>query len=213
MGIISPLIGGIVGGIVGIFIWVEVGYLTHYEIGWIAWGVGGLVGLGVRYAAYMFEQEANTVLGFLSAGMAICSIFIAKYIVFVLFTNNLSSTLDNLVIPNEEQSFIAEIADQIIEQKTQAGATIQWPSEMNAEEASAKEDYPPQIWQEAEKKWNKLSASERDQRKQDLQNKLESIKESLRPNFSDTFRALDLLWFALATITAFKIGIGTYGTD
>jgi hypothetical protein len=34
-----------------------------------------------------------------------------------------------------------------------------------------------------------------------------------RPDFADFFSPWDLLWFALATITAYRIGAGTYGDD
>ena len=57
MGMIGPVIGGIFGGMVGVFIWVEVGYFTHYEVGWIAWGVGFLVGFGVRSPPTWAEKK------------------------------------------------------------------------------------------------------------------------------------------------------------
>ena len=34
-------------------IWVFVGYYAHREVGWIAWGIGFLAGLGLRYVAYL----------------------------------------------------------------------------------------------------------------------------------------------------------------
>ena len=40
------IIGGALGGLIGAVIWAGISYFTGYEIGWIAWGVGGMVGLG-----------------------------------------------------------------------------------------------------------------------------------------------------------------------
>jgi hypothetical protein len=214
MGMLRPILGGIIGGVVGVFIWVEVGYFTHLEVGWIAWGVGFLVGVGVRYAAYMGEQEASTALGFMSAGMAICCILIAKFLVFTLLIKDISSSFDNIAFNvNYDESAIAELANEIVTQKNKQGTEIKWPEGMTAEDASAKEDYPPQIWQEAEKKWNQLDPQEREKKKQDMKKETDLLKHLFTPSFKDSFRFWDLLWFALATITAYKIGIGTYGTD
>ena len=43
-------LGGLVGGAIGAAIWAGIVYAIHVEIGWLAWGVGALVGLGVRLA-------------------------------------------------------------------------------------------------------------------------------------------------------------------
>ena len=59
MAAIRWLVGGLIGGATGVVIWVLIGYFAHYEVGWIAWGVGFLTGLGVRYAAYLNGEEAS----------------------------------------------------------------------------------------------------------------------------------------------------------
>lgn len=40
------LVGASVGGVVGAIIWGALAYMTGFEIGYVAWGVGGLVGFG-----------------------------------------------------------------------------------------------------------------------------------------------------------------------
>ncbi|MEJ2510629.1 MAG: hypothetical protein P8Y72_03430 [Anaerolineales bacterium] len=42
------IIGGAIGGLLGAVVWAAVTYLTEYQIGWLALGVGYLVGIGVR---------------------------------------------------------------------------------------------------------------------------------------------------------------------
>jgi hypothetical protein len=42
--------GALVGGFIGMMIWFLLIKWTHYEIGWIAWGVGLLTGVGARVA-------------------------------------------------------------------------------------------------------------------------------------------------------------------
>jgi hypothetical protein len=43
----SALVGGLVAGAIGAGIWAVIAYFTGFELGWIAWGVGLLVGVGV----------------------------------------------------------------------------------------------------------------------------------------------------------------------
>lgn len=40
------LLGAVAGGLIGAAIWAAITYLTGYEVGYVAWAVGGLVGLG-----------------------------------------------------------------------------------------------------------------------------------------------------------------------
>jgi len=42
----TALLGGALGALVGACIWAAVSWATHLEIGWVAWGVGCLVGAG-----------------------------------------------------------------------------------------------------------------------------------------------------------------------
>ena len=48
MNMIGALVGGVVGGLIGAAAWAAVTYFSGWEIGLIAWGIGGLVGLGVH---------------------------------------------------------------------------------------------------------------------------------------------------------------------
>ncbi|HEX3659054.1 MAG TPA: hypothetical protein VHV55_24920 [Pirellulales bacterium] len=62
-------------------IWVLVGVVTHYEVGWIAWGVGFLTGAGLRYAAYLGGDEESVLQGVLAGGLAIVAVLAAKFLV------------------------------------------------------------------------------------------------------------------------------------
>ena len=42
----TALLGGALGALVGACIWAAVSWATHLEIGWVAWGIGCLVGAG-----------------------------------------------------------------------------------------------------------------------------------------------------------------------
>jgi hypothetical protein len=78
MGMIRGIVGGLVGGVAGAAVWVLVGFLSHYEVGWIAWAVGFLVGFGVRYSAYLGGQDASFGKGILASVIAVGAIVTAK---------------------------------------------------------------------------------------------------------------------------------------
>ena len=71
------LIGGLVGGIVGVAVWIGVG-MAGYEVGWIAWGIGALAGIGTR-----IFNETDTPMGALSATLiAAGMVVLGKYAVY-----------------------------------------------------------------------------------------------------------------------------------
>ncbi len=217
MGVFRWIVGGFAGATIGILIWVAVGYFTQYEVGWIAWGIGFLVGVGVRYGAHLGDQDEGVAQGILASCMAIGAIVTAKFLLFSTLVSGVDAErLRELadLIRYDQEAMVASIADEIAEEMMDRGATINWPPGMTYEEAFRQADYPPELWQQAELRWNQLGAQEQQERTQQrrmLATMLSSV--SLRPDFSDFFSPWDLLWFALATITAYRIGVGTYGDD
>lgn len=75
LGFLAWPIGGAVGGLAGAAIWAAIAYATEHEIGWIAWGVGLLVGLGVRFAAGESDGFGP---GLTAVGMSFVSIWAGK---------------------------------------------------------------------------------------------------------------------------------------
>jgi hypothetical protein len=47
--ILMGLVGGVIAMLLGAIIWGAIAYFTGYQIGWLAIGVGFLVGIGIRY--------------------------------------------------------------------------------------------------------------------------------------------------------------------
>jgi hypothetical protein len=61
------IIGGIAAAAVGATIWAVVTYLTNYQIGWMAVGVGFLVGIAVR----IFGKGIDTIFGVVGAALSL----------------------------------------------------------------------------------------------------------------------------------------------
>ncbi len=87
------LLGGLVGGLIGATIWILIGYFANAEVGIVAWGIGFLVGGGVRYGGYLTDKEEGAGEGIASAGLAIATILAAKFVVFIYWYLDQQGTL------------------------------------------------------------------------------------------------------------------------
>ena len=73
-------VGAAMSAVIGAFIWGGITYFTNYEVGWVAWGIGGLIG----FASAMFGGEGFTN-GALCAILALLSIFGGKMLAVKFF--------------------------------------------------------------------------------------------------------------------------------
>ncbi len=201
-------IAGAIGGAIGAAIWVAVGHFTSYEVGWIAWGIGALVGIAVRKAAGEIDGPAP---GVVAGATAIIAVLIAKFLVAGFLVSNALSEYSALSVTTDDM--VAFCANEIVAEREAAGKEITWPEQNDDVETPLKDQYPKEIWTEAEKRWESLSPKEKEENtatyKADFARSLEQAKSDVRAEvFKGSFSPWDLLWFGLAAFTAFKIGSG-----
>lgn len=212
------LAGGLIGGILGAVVWVAIGYYLNAEVGYVAWGIGLLVGLGVRFAAASDGIDPSPMQGVLAAVIALAAILGAKYVVIDFAVNDaLGGAMMEFDTNLDSSDMVLGIADEIIEEKEAAGQNVKWPPGMSYEEATSEEDYPKDIWASAEKKWSALSDEEKESQIAERQQSLKELQaligeqlsgEAKKQAFMDSFTPFDLLWFGLALYTAFNVGYG-----
>lgn len=200
------IIGGLFGGVIGAAIWAGIVYATQYEIGWIAIGVGFLVGAGVRAGAS--EDSDGTVPGLLSVGISVGSIVLAKYmVIYFLFGGG----MDLNMITYTDEDMIEQYVTEIIEQKEEAGEEITLPEEVY--DIPMSEYYPKEIWEAASAQWNELSEDEKSaeikQTEEEVRKSIEEISSSMKYEvFKASFGGMDILFFLIAAYTAFNVGSG-----
>ena len=205
---------GSVGGLVGAAIWAAITYTTNYEIGWIAWGIGFLVGVFVRFAAG--EAQEGLAPGLTAAIIAILAVLGGKYAaVHMLVSQHLGSVAEVTIT---EEQMIVSYADEIIEEREAKGQKVVLPGGKTIEMASSQADYPPAIWRQAAAKWNKLSADDKAKQLAVEQASTNALMAGMvgavrKEAFTESFSPFDALWFFLAAATAFKLGSGNVGSD
>ena len=221
MNLLGALIGGVIGGVVGAAVWAGVAYGTGYQIGWIAWGVGLLCGLGVALGG---KGEAAQIGGALAATLAIASILAGKYAVVEMLINKdmapIQAHINEAKTPGPEdtQYWTHYIADQLVKQRNDAGQKVNWPKDVEPEDAEKESDYPPEIWKDAAARWKVMSVD--DQAKfaqqasvaidQEIRQLMADITTHVKKRgFIESFGLMDLLFGALAIGTAFRVGSGS----
>ncbi len=183
---LGAVVGGVIGGLVGACVWAGVEFTTGYQVGWIAWGIGALAGIGVQLGGRGAGGAAG---GLTAAGAAIVSVLVAKAMVSTLISRHIGP----------EHLAIAEIANEVTLRYVVEGYEVQ----VDESARTPVEYYPAEIWADAERAWNRLQP---DQREALMREMAAMGSEFNRRQLLKSFSPYDILWFLLAMATAFKLG-------
>lgn len=209
------LIGGAIGGLVGAAIWAAVAHYLNVEIGWIAWGVGGLVGIGVAVAG---GDRLDTYSGLIALVIAAASVLTGKWVAIRIDLQSLNNELDAILLaPPTDEQLTAHLAYDVADEWKGAGRSIVWPDDADDEDTPLEHSFPNGVWDEASQRLDEMSAEQRAAHVQVVTQDREEYFDDLRPGLFDPDLLLhsitpwDFLWFGLACATAYKLGTG--GSD
>jgi hypothetical protein len=176
---------GAIGGLVGALIWGAITYFLSAEIGWIAWGIGALVGVCVRLGAGSETEGATPGAG--AIGISAGAILLGKYFAAMMLLGGTSIEID------------APTPEDLKLMMTRSSGTVYetWA------------EVPPNIKADAEARWNALTPEERTDMLKMLHGKGSITAFDV---FQESFSPYDILWFLLAAGTAYRLGSGT-GTE
>lgn len=98
----------------------------------------------------------------------------------------------------------------IVEDRQSRGNEVEWPEGVKPDQASKQADYPPEIWAQAASEWEKMPDAEQEDYRANLaelarQNIDAVFADISKESFLNSFSAMDLLFFGLAVVTAYKI--------
>lgn len=212
---LKGLVGAFIGGAIGAVIWAAIGYFTGYEVGWIAWGVGALAGLGMVMGV---GDDSDVGTGGIAAMVAIAAILAGKFAVAHLLVNKELDALEPVwtAVSLEESKFC--MADQLVEEYENAGKAVKWPEGMTLEDADDPADYPADLWKDTEARWTAMTPEAQEEYRAGMEEHQKTMFEELRTEatssaFMDSFALWDVLWAVFAILSAFKIGSGAGGSD
>ena len=205
-------IGGIVGGVVGATLWAAIGYFSGYEVGYVAWAIGLLVGGGVYYGN---GKRVSSLAGGAAIAIACLAIVVGKLASTQLAVDK---RIEQDVVALHQSQFsldddevvVSYIADELIYEAQGEGVDVRWPAGVDPEMAASASDYPSEYWAQADAIWSEMSSSERTEYREHLVASRSAWVDSLRAEakrseFLASFEPIDLLFFGLAIVTAFKL--------
>lgn len=209
---IKGLVAALVGGAVGAAIWAAVTHFTGYEVGFVAWGVGLLVGIGMAVGA---GNNAGMATGVVAAVVAIAAVLGGKYATVHLAVEEFAGAMEYEMTDHD---VIVKYADHIAGEWEAEGRALNWPDGSSVETAYEVEDYPADLWAEAEARWDSLGEEGQQttlaQHQASAEAALGSATAQARDEiFLESFTPFDLLWIGLALFTAFKVGAGAAGDE
>jgi hypothetical protein len=212
MGYFKWMLGGLIGAAIGGLVWVAVGYFLNYEIGYIAWGIGLLAGIGVSVAASDSDQGFSS--GIAAVAAAALVIVVSKWAVVNLAIDKELAEARAMAGENSvsTEDMIALLADEVVEEREAAGKPVTLP-EVDYATATTEQTYPADVWAEGKQRWEALDPVEQERRRDEHNRQMNEFMEAFIAGardaaFKESFSGFDLLWFALAAMTAFRVGSG-----
>jgi len=115
----GALMASIAAAIVGAFVWKFIAVMFDYELGLIAWGIGG----GIGFAAAMFGSRGQTA-GIICGVLALLSIFGGKYLTYASLKDEFTDTVvsqpeDLREVYNAEKAIAEMYASTVIDEESQ----------------------------------------------------------------------------------------------
>lgn len=213
----KDIVLGVLAGAIGATAWAGVVFVTDYEVGWIAWGVGALVGYGVALGN-KDRGRSPTAAGVLAVGITVLAIAAGKYAAVQLMMPSDEELVAMFTTNFESEEFVMSfIADDVVDEHEAAGTRVEWPVGVDPENASAQADYPPGIWQEAAVRWDAMDDAQRRafreereaQSRANIEASLPEVRSYLtQEGFLGSFGPTDLIFFGLGMVTAWGVGSG-----
>ncbi len=212
----TAVIGGLVAGAIGAAVWAVIARFTGFEIGWIAWGIGVFVGLGVALGN---RGEGSTAAGVLAAAVAIMAVVVGKYLTVRMLVPEKAALVANAVAAlDDPELLVSYLADDVVSELEAQGTPVVWPAGVDPHQAAHKVEYPPEVWTAAQSRWDGMSPEDREAYRRDRRARIElaaaAFHETIaRSGFLHAFGLMDLIFFGLAVATAFKIGRAGTGRE
>ncbi len=203
MNLAKGAIAGLIAAIIGALAWAAIVYAARIEIGYLAWGIGGLVGFAVAWAT----RGGGAAAAVLAVLLTVASIAGGKYLAAQWMVNkDIDEMIQDRPAEWSEEYTISFMADEVLEARALAGQ----PAVGEDFSGEAQADYPADVWAEAKKRWDSMDQAGRDgyaKAKRDGfdRNLADLRREATMAAFTGNLGVIDIVFFVLGVITAWQI--------
>ena len=189
------IVAGLLAALLGAGIWTAVVAMTEYEVGWVAWGVGALVG----FAMSKFTGQRSAQLGVYAAVLAVLGLAIGKVATVRMMVPSYGR---EIVMDNEAVLAQAFAIEMRANERFSAQLSLDLARFGQGDSLPA-----PLLRRMMDEAQARMAAAEPAERERVATMFANSIlgEVSLTEQFTASLSFFDLLWFGLAIATAFKL--------
>ncbi|WP_410771611.1 hypothetical protein [Fontibacillus sp. BL9] len=138
--VVVPVLAALAAAIIGGAIWALIVVLTEYEVGIVAWAIGGLA----AFAVSKFSRKVTAVHQLVAVIASLLGILLGKYFAFAYFlTNGIDGIFNSAIFTVFKDNFIDMFSGMDIVFVVLAVATAwQLPAKMKAKQPAAENGMP-----------------------------------------------------------------------
>jgi len=200
---VGGIVCGVIAAVIGAVVWAAVAFYANVEIGYLAWGIGLLVGLGVSLGSRTGGVGAALVAVVLTA----LSILGGKYVgVRMAVERGFQEAMEEFQV--DDDFIVMGFAANAVADAEAAGKRFKFRNGANSETASSLEDYPQEIVEQAKAEFGSLTEQEQREAIEVADNYMqEALAGGVNEGFMASFSPFDLLFFGLGIFTAAKVAL------
>lgn len=203
MNLAKGAVAGSIAAIVGALVWAGIVFSARVEIGYLAWGIGGLVGFAVAWAS----RGGGAAAAILSVLLTVASIAGGKYLAAQWMVNkDVDELMQGQPADWSDEYIISFMADEVLEARALAGQ----PAVDEEFSGEAQSDYPADVWAEAKKRWDAMDQAGRDSYAKGKRDEYDRDIADFRRKatmeaFTGNLGVIDIVFFVLGVVTAWQI--------
>lgn len=203
---IGGIIGGTIAAIIGAVAWAAIAYYGEVEIGYLAWGIGLLVGLGVSAGSRSGGIGAAAV----AVVLTVLSLVGGKYAAVSLAVNELDSSIPAFEM--DDDGVKMRMANLALMESGQDVSELKFRNGTDYDSAESLNDFPASIAKKIESKFDKLTTDEVDEIKTKAEAEYDQFvaafeAEITQQGFMESFSGFDIIFFLLGIFTAGKVAL------
>jgi hypothetical protein len=194
------VLAGILVGIPAAVVWVLIVYVTGYEIGWVAWGVGALIGLAVAKSAH----EPNASLGPTAAALGVGSLILAKVLIVEFAA---PAILRGEFLKNREATAAMFLVDMRIHKSFSPDVQAALDQRESRPDALSQQQQYELVQQLQSEALARAAAATKAERERVVSVAVKGMLDAMGffGVLKKSFSFWDVLWFGLAISSAYKV--------
>ena len=204
MNLVTGFIFGFVAGVIGALVWAGIAVVGNVEIGWIAIGIGFLVGIGTSFGS----KGGGIAPALIAALITVASIAGGKYFTVKYFSMQMDTQMQEFTEDDAIVNLILEGPESDLKMFEKLPAV----SQANFEDDIVSNDFHPKVWAYGKEKWDAMTEAEQldymELKKEERAMLINQLKDGIEAEgFRNAWGPMDILFIVIGVVTAFQIGM------